>query len=219
MFWVAILGFKKNTDPEAITSCLFDCTESGTVIHSIATTTESWNKATWCNNTQPHERKKIQGKQLSSNLIAVVQEFATMLSQHQRCRNIQASYLYLQVPHDTRELGDVFYKKIGLLYTRYKDWPKEVQSISPGLLSSQYWCMLCILKVSRFLEKPECAENLSMCQGKAPCAVFLNVEELIESPKKLLVRQKNNTISTNKEEKSTKEASLVSHMDAVNKSP
>jgi hypothetical protein len=142
-----------------------------------------------------------------------------MLSQHQRRRNIEASYLYLQVPRDTRELGDVFYKKIGFLYTRYKDWPKQVQSVSPGLLSSHYRSMLCILTVSRFLEKPECAENLSMCQGKAPCAVFLNVEELIESPKKLLVRQKTNTISTNKEEKSTKEAGSVSQVDAVNKSP
>ena len=71
-YGVAILGFKKNTNPEAITSCLFDCTENGTVIHFIATTTDSWNKATWCNNTQPHEKNKFQGKQLSSNLIAVV---------------------------------------------------------------------------------------------------------------------------------------------------
>jgi len=58
-YGVAILGFKKNTDPEAIASCLFDCTENGTVIHFIATTTDSWNKATWCNNTQLHERKKF----------------------------------------------------------------------------------------------------------------------------------------------------------------
>ena len=41
----------------------------------------------------------------------------------------------------------------------------------------------------------------------------------MESPKKLLVQQKINTISTNKKEKSTNKESSVSQVDAVNKSP
>eukprot|EP00957_Ditylum_brightwellii_P075081 5704848-Ditylum_brightwellii.AAC.1 len=79
--------------------------------------------------------------------------------------------------------------------------------------------------VSRFVVKPGCAENLALCQHKAPCSVFVNTEDLIDSPRKQSAHEKTNrkeikdTITPNKEEESIDEAGLVSRVDKGSKPP